>query len=337
MSWAAAARIHRSLIFLIKACVLTVLIIYVTIPFAMKINPVIAPMMIYFNLFRSPFIDLQHPGKFINHTVNLYLTPEEGVTVGVWHTVPESRWMETRGKDQQWYEATLSDGNPVIVYLHGNGGNRAESYRVALVKVLSANGFHVLAMDYRGWGDSTGYPSEEGLTMDSVHLYEWARARSGRSFVCLWGHSLGTGVASNTARRLQEKGRPADAIVLEAPFTTIREEVTCHPFSVIYKQFPGFEWFFLDPVTENNIVFHNIENLKSVSSPVLILHAEDDPIIPFELGRKLYRSLHDSRIFKEQVKFVAFPGILGYKHNLIYRDPRLPEILKEFFKSTTKC
>lgn len=44
-----------------------------------------------------------------------------------------------------------------------------------------------------GFGDSTGTPTEEGLTTDAICVYEWAKARSGRTPVCLWGHSLGTG------------------------------------------------------------------------------------------------------------------------------------------------
>lgn len=44
-----------------------------------------------------------------------------------------------------------------------------------------------------GYGDSTGEPTEEGLTTDAVCVYEWTKARSGTTPVCLWGHSLGTG------------------------------------------------------------------------------------------------------------------------------------------------
>ncbi|XP_067847116.1 lysophosphatidylserine lipase ABHD12-like isoform X2 [Heptranchias perlo] len=330
----AAVRMLRNHGSELKLIFLTPIVIYVTIPFAFKICPTIVTKLVYLNFLRRPFIDFKQPANYLlNHTVNLYLIPEEGITVGVWHTVPDKRWQEARGKDQQWYEAALGDDNPVIVYLHGNGGSRAEGHRVELVKMLSAHGFHVLALDYRGWGDSTGEPSEAGITTDSLYLFEWTRARSRKSPVCLWGHSLGSGVATNTARSLHEKGSPADAVILESPFTSLREEVAYHPLAVYYKIFPAFEWFFMDTLTENNIIFHNVENLKSISTPVLILHAEDDNIIPFELGKKLYESLLDSQIPERQVKFVAFPALLGYKHNNIYKDPQLPEILKEFVKN----
>ncbi|XP_067847119.1 lysophosphatidylserine lipase ABHD12-like isoform X5 [Heptranchias perlo] len=275
----AAVRMLRNHGSELKLIFLTPIVIYVTIPFAFKICPTIVTKLVYLNFLRRPFIDFKQPANYLlNHTVNLYLIPEEGITVGVWHTVPDKRWQEARGKDQQWYEAALGDDNPVIVYLHGNGGN-AE---------------------------------------------------------CTWVPRISPGlqsVATNTARSLHEKGSPADAVILESPFTSLREEVAYHPLAVYYKIFPAFEWFFMDTLTENNIIFHNVENLKSISTPVLILHAEDDNIIPFELGKKLYESLLDSQIPERQVKFVAFPALLGYKHNNIYKDPQLPEILKEFVKN----
>uniref|UniRef100_UPI00398F0827 lysophosphatidylserine lipase ABHD12-like isoform X6 n=1 Tax=Pristiophorus japonicus TaxID=55135 RepID=UPI00398F0827 len=201
----------------LKMIFLTFIIIYVTIPFAFKMCPIIVTKIVYFNLLQRPFINFKQPANYLlNHTLNLYLTPEEGITVGVWYTIPDKRWQEASGKDQQWYEAALGDDNPVIVYLHGNGGSRAEGHRVELVKMLSAHGFHVLALDYR---------------------------------------------------------------VLHQ----ILHEAYMRKY---YKFFPGFEWFFMDTITENNIFFHNVENLKSISTPVLILHAEDDDIIPFKLGKK---------------------------------------------------
>ncbi|XP_069773171.1 lysophosphatidylserine lipase ABHD12-like isoform X3 [Narcine bancroftii] len=373
----AAGRLLHNHGFELKRIFLTFIIIYVSIPFIFKMCPNVVRNVVFVNFLHHSFNDFKQPSLYLlNHTINLYLTSEEGITIGVWHTIPDKRWQEASGKEQKWYEAALGDDNPVIVYLHGNGGNRAEEHRVEMVKMLwpelitfpvkpkssqeveetrlaflegemlSANGFHILALDYRGWGDSTGEPSEAGITIDSLYLYEWSRARSRRSHVYLWGHSLGSGVAANTARMLHEKvGSPADGIILESPFTTIREEVAHHPFSKYYKYLPGFEWFFLDTMTENNIIFHNVENLKSISTPVLILHAEDDDIIPFELGRKLYESLLDPHVSERIVKFVAFPAFLGYKHNNIYKDPQLPNILKEAVdwlratenKETTSC
>uniref|UniRef100_A0ACB8GAS3 Monoacylglycerol lipase abhd12 n=1 Tax=Sphaerodactylus townsendi TaxID=933632 RepID=A0ACB8GAS3_9SAUR len=94
-------------------------------------------------------------------------------------------------------------------------------------------------------------------------------------------------VATNLVRRLCERETPPDALILESPFTNIREEARSHPFSVIYRYFPGFDWFFLDPITSSGIKFANDENVKHISCSLLILHAEDDPVVPFHLGKKV--------------------------------------------------
>uniref|UniRef100_A0A8B9Z5Z1 Abhydrolase domain containing 12B n=1 Tax=Buteo japonicus TaxID=224669 RepID=A0A8B9Z5Z1_9AVES len=109
------------------------------------------------------------------------------------HTVPGSRGAEAVGKDQRWYEEALADAYPVIIYLHGNGGTRAASHRVQFLKTMGAADFHILALDYRGYGDSSGHPTESGFTTDVLALYDWAKARSGNSSILFWGHSLGTG------------------------------------------------------------------------------------------------------------------------------------------------
>ncbi|XP_054960927.1 lysophosphatidylserine lipase ABHD12 isoform X2 [Pan paniscus] len=278
------------------------------------------------------FIDLKKPqDQGLNHTCNYYLQPEEDVTIGVWHTVPAVWWKNAQGKDQMWYEDALASSHPIILYLHGNAGTRGGDHRVELYKVLSSLGYHVVTFDYRGWGDSVGTPSERGMTYDALHVFDWIKARSGDNPVYIWGHSLGTGVATNLVRRLCERETPPDALILESPFTNIREEAKSHPFSVIYRYFPGFDWFFLDPITSSGIKFANDENVKHISCPLLILHAEDDPVVPFQLGRKLYSIAAPARSFRDfKVQFVPFHSDLGYRHKYIYKSPELPRILREF-------
>nr|XP_039335749.1 lysophosphatidylserine lipase ABHD12 isoform X3 [Saimiri boliviensis boliviensis] len=273
----------------LRKILLCVLGLYIAIPFLIKLCPGIQAKLIFLNFVRVPyFIDLKKPqDQGLNHTCNYYLQPEEDVTVGVWHTVPAVWWKNAQGKDQLWYEDALASSHPIILYLHGNAGTRGGDHRVELYKVLSSLGYHVVTFDYRGWGDSVGTPSERGMTYDALHVFDWIKARSGDNPVYIWGHSLGTGVATNLVRRLCERETPPDALILESPFTNIREEAKSHPFSVIYRYFPGFDWFFLDPITSSGIKFANDENVKHISCPLLILHAEDDPVVPFQLGRKV--------------------------------------------------
>ncbi|KAJ3610839.1 hypothetical protein NHX12_022929 [Muraenolepis orangiensis] len=218
-----------------------------------------------------------------------------------------------RHTEREWYDSMLLSPHPVILYLHGNAGT-------------SSLGYHVVTFDYRGWGDSDGSASESGMTSDSLFVYGWLKDAINKKSLYVWGHSLGTGVATNLVRRLRS---PPDALVLESPFTNIREEARSHPFSMVYRYLPGFDWFFLDAITANDIRFASDENVNYISCPVLILHAEDDTVVPFHLGKKLYNTAAQSKSLSgHKVQFVPFPASLAYKHKLIYRSPELPQILR---------
>uniref|UniRef100_A0A3Q3BB63 Si:ch211-117n7.7 n=1 Tax=Kryptolebias marmoratus TaxID=37003 RepID=A0A3Q3BB63_KRYMA len=170
-------------------------VVCVSVPVTVKVLPELIQHFVFTYRVRVPFfMDLSRPADFsLNHTINMYLTPEEGISLGVWHTVPEGRWKEAQGKDLAWYQSTLNDGSPVFIYFHGNTNTRAAPHRVGVAKLLSALGYHVLVPDYRGFGDSTGEPTMPGMISDAIYLYNWVKARSGDSLVVIWGHSLGTG------------------------------------------------------------------------------------------------------------------------------------------------
>uniref|UniRef100_A0A8D0GE56 Uncharacterized protein n=1 Tax=Sphenodon punctatus TaxID=8508 RepID=A0A8D0GE56_SPHPU len=80
------------------------------------------------------------------------------------------------------------------------------------------------------------------------------------------------------------------------------------------------------------IFFRSDENVKVLSSPLLILHAEDDGVVPAHLGKKLYETARAAYKNKDIVKFVSFPANLGLKHDYISSHPELPDIFKDFLK-----
>uniref|UniRef100_A0A8D0L976 Abhydrolase domain containing 12, lysophospholipase n=1 Tax=Sphenodon punctatus TaxID=8508 RepID=A0A8D0L976_SPHPU len=281
--------------FRLKKVFIWLLGVYIAIPFLVKLCPAIQAKLVFLNFVRVPyFIDLKRPqDQGLNHTCNYYLQPEEGVTIGVWHTVPTALWKDAQGKDQMWFEDALGDGDDALV--------------IVAIMTLETKYFSV-----SGWGDSIGTPSESGMTYDALHVFDWIKART-----------------------LNEDETPPDSLILESPFTNIREEAKSHPFSVVYRYFPGFDWFFLDPITSSGIKFANDENVKYISCSLLILHAEDDPVVPFHLGKKLYNIAAPSQSFRDfKVQFVPFQTALGYRHKYIYRSPELPRILREFLGKT---
>ncbi|KAJ8014572.1 hypothetical protein DPEC_G00041640 [Dallia pectoralis] len=310
---------------------LVVGLIYLSTPFMMR--PEIIKQIVYSHRVRVPFfIDHNQPAELsLNHTVNMYLTSEQGISLGLWHTVPESQWKEAQGKALDWYQWSLGDGSPIVIYLHGNTNTRAASHRVGVVKILSALGYHAFSFDYRGFGDSSGEPTEVGLTTDALYLYHWVKARSGNSPVILWGHSLGTGVTTNTAAKLMEQGIVVDGVILEGAFANARRVGNIHPFSWYYWNFPGFEYF--NPLPEYKLAFPNDENLNKMRSPLLILHAEDDQLASIDVAQQLYEIAQRAQMSKNRVKMVRFNGFHGYLHNGLYKDPGLPDIIRDFVQS----
>ncbi|XP_041904220.1 protein ABHD12B isoform X1 [Corvus kubaryi] len=315
----------------LRTLLLAPLLTYISVPFLVRLFPSVLTKFVYLNFLAFPFfVDFRRPELLVSNTISLHLTTEPGVTVGIWHTVPGSRGAEAQGKDQRWYEEALADAHPVIIYLHGNGGTRAASHRVQFLKTMGAADFHILALDYRGYGDSSGHPTESGFTTDVLALYDWAKARSGNSSIVFWGHSLGTGIATNAVRKLQEeRGVQADAVVLESPYTNIREAAANIPLTKIYRQFPGFEYLILDSLARAGMFFRSDENVKVLGCPLLILHAEDDGVMPPKLGRKLYETAREAYKDKSKVKFVTFPEKLGLGHDYISFHPELPALVKD--------
>ncbi|KAM3595467.1 uncharacterized protein V6R79_023910 [Siganus canaliculatus] len=317
-----------------KKVVLFLITVYGAVPVLLHLFPWVLGHAIYCHLVKYPFfVDLTRPEDFLNHTRNFYLDTEEGVSVGVWHTLPASQWKEAAGKSLEWYRETLGDSSAVIIYLHGNTGTRAIDHRVQLLKILSAAGYHVLTLDYRGFGDSTGEPSEAGLTTDALYLHQWAKRQSRGGPVYLWGHSLGTGVATNTAVKLQEQGSVVDAVVLEAPFTKIGDVIIRFQLLKLHMLLPGFERFILDVLERNNIELANNKNLETLKSPLLILHAEDDYLVHHDMGLKLYQiALHTKKKLNSdaRVEMVSFSADLGLSHDNIYLDPNLPNVIQNF-------
>ncbi|NWR56625.1 ABD12 lipase, partial [Bucorvus abyssinicus] len=172
-------------------------------------------------------------------------------------------------------------------------------------------------------------PTENGFTTDVLALYDWAKARSGNSSILLWGHSLGTGIATNVARKLQEeRGVQVDAVVLESPYTNIREAAAHIPITLIYRLFPGFGYLILDSLALGNMFFRSDENVKVLACPLLILHAEDDDVLPPSQGRKLFEMAQSAYKDKTKVKFITFPEKLGLGHDYISFNPELPALVK---------
>ena len=149
--------------------------------------------------------------------INLNITTKDNVRLGAWLVLSDSFYQASYQAASRptapFSESDISlslASHPTVIYFHGNAANRAASSRVALyMSVTSKLGANVLAVDYRGFGNSEGTPNEVGLGYDGRATWDWLVQRGVKpSEILIMGQSLGTGVATTLAAGLAEEGDP---------------------------------------------------------------------------------------------------------------------------------
>jgi len=186
------------------------------------------------------------------------LDTADGEKVIVWHAPP-------RGEA------------PVVLYFHGNGG--ALRYRVDRFRALIADGMGLVALSYRGYGGSTGSPSETGLIADAEAAYAFAVARYPATRIVAWGESLGSGVAVALGST-QRIGR----LVLESPFSSAADV--------------GAQAYWFLPVRLlMKDQFRSDARIGKVAAPLLIIHGARDNVVPLALGERLYALANEPKRF----------------------------------------
>ncbi|HEY0076121.1 MAG TPA: alpha/beta fold hydrolase, partial [Abditibacteriaceae bacterium] len=120
-------------------------------------------------------------------------------------------------KVHSWFVPVSNSNAPTVLFLHGNAGNI--SHRVERLEIFRQLGVHLLLLDYRGYGQSEGFPNETGTYQDALAAYEWLIQRGvAPQQIVIYGESLGTAIAVDLAA-----GQPCGGVVLEAPFTSISD------------------------------------------------------------------------------------------------------------------
>jgi pimeloyl-ACP methyl ester carboxylesterase len=184
------------------------------------------------------------------------------------------------------------EGAPVIVSFHNNRSTAED--QLPLARTLASRGFGVAIAEYRGYGRANGFePTEEGLFLDAEALLDELTHRGiGASRVVLWGTSLGTGVAAEMARR--GRGR---ALVLVTPYTSIPDLITnVVPFAPAHEIVAD--------------AFDTLTRTASIRLPTLVIHGDQDEIVPFWMGQRVADSITGAR-------FVRVPG--GHHGDLFAR------------------
>jgi len=200
------------------------------------------------------------------------------------------------------WEHAPSLNMPIILYLHGNGNNiaaRSERYK----NFVNA-GYGIFAVDYRGYGNSEGSPSEEGLYKDARAAMNWLEQHY-KTPILIYGESLGTGVAVQMGLEYRVSG-----IILQSGYTSISDIAAEN-----YWFLPVIKYLVLDK-------FDSLSKISQIINPILIIHGDIDNVIPIEHSRRL------AAANKEHTKFITANG---YGHMNIPDDFIITE-MKKFFK-----
>ena len=169
------------------------------------------------------------------------------------------------------WHAPPKDGKPTLLYFHGNAANAAN--RAPKIEKMLESGFGVFYLNNRGYGGSGGKPTEASNVADAIAAYDYLAGHGvPASGIVAYGESLGSGQAVRLAAK-----RPVAAVVVEAPLTS-----TVDVARSVYFFLP-LGWLITDQ--------YNVErDIRAVRAPVLILHGEQDEVIPVEMGQRVYRA-----------------------------------------------
>ncbi len=215
-----------------------------------------------------------YPTTTIDHTPatyglkfqDVYLTAEDGVSLHGW-LIPRS------------------DSKFTLLHFHGNAGNI--SHRLHLYEQWHRMGLSVFAIDYRGYGNSEGRPSEAGFYSDAraawAELVETQNRPASRIIIA--GRSLGSAVATRLATE-----KKAAALVLETPFTNISDMAAEHyPWIVPIRFLAQTE-------------FDTLNLISQVHLPVMIISAGNDELVPSAMSESIYAAANEPK------QYVALPG-----------------------------
>ena len=176
---------------------------------------------------------------------------------------------------QAWYKPAVGDA-PTLVMFHGNAGNL--STRPKFIDIFDNDQRGVLIFSWRGFGSNPGTPSEEGLYNDARAVIAWLGKQNVRpQDIIIYGESLGSGVAVQIATETELKG-----VILAAPYTRISD---------LAKQ--DYPWLPVDFLLKHR--FDSIDKISKLTEPLVVMHSEDDRVIPYHLGDELFRAANEPK------------------------------------------
>ena len=203
--------------------------------------------------------------------VDLTVRAHDGLELHGWlslaASVPAAEAVDVSG--------SLATEGPVILYFPGNAGNRSKRFRQ--FEVLTSLKAHVLLVDYRGYGDNAGKPSEQDFARDARSVWNQLTTELGvpPHRVVIYGESLGGGVATRLASDLCREGIEPGGLIVQSTFSSL--------VAVAQAQFPliPVAWLLVDRYPSDR-------RIVDVTCPILQIHGQQDTIVPLAIGQQLF-------------------------------------------------
>jgi pimeloyl-ACP methyl ester carboxylesterase len=214
---------------------------------------------------------------------------EDGVLLNGWHILPAGLNCTTR----EDCDRELAETKWLVLFFHGNGGDRRgrEFDSLSFTELDS----HVFLFDYRGYGDNSGTPSEEGLAADARAVWKYATEERGvpAERIIVYAESLGGGVATRLIADLCKAGTPPAGLILGGTFSSMTDTASSH-----------YPWLPVGLILLDR--FESDRYVTSIDCPILQLHGRHDDIVPLAVGRKLFAATPQQSAGRIPKQFVEF-------------------------------
>lgn len=207
--------------------------------------------------------------------------------------IPLSQFTAETHDFQNWinfWHFTNDPKHPTIIFCHGNYGNITHrSYITDFCQALQIN---LVVFDYRGYGRSTGFPTLEKFYHDGQVIYDYLVNQVPSDKIIIWGESLGGAVALKLAQN-----NPCSHLILLCTFSTLDDIIFLrHPNNILTLSMK-----YLLPLIVDNI--HNVDVLRTIKCPVVIIHSSEDETIPYACAEKNFANINHNK-----KKFVTIKG-----------------------------